>query len=155
MDDAHSSACEFKNFWNLTEIAVHQNDGRGRRGKVRSQAHGNSQIGLGQGQRIAPAVAHHSDYGTTLLPFAEDLGLLRRKKFGAETLDAELPCDGLGGRTRVTGDEMRLDAPAPQFGNHGNGIAARAIAEREAALQSTIPSEKDDRMSLRLPLASD
>jgi hypothetical protein len=50
---------------------------------------------------------------------------------------------------------VRLDAAVLQFGNHGEGVAAQAIAEGKASLQATIPRKKDDRATFGLPLASD
>ena len=65
-------------------------------GDVGSGAHGDADVGLGQGGCVVDAVSGHGDDSSLLLQALDDLGFALGKDPGFEVGDAQLAGDGLG-----------------------------------------------------------
>ncbi|MDT4803435.1 hypothetical protein FQZ97_361860 [compost metagenome] len=102
-------------------------------GHVRAAAHGDADVGGGQGRGVVDAVADHGHHRTVRLERGHGGGLVGWQHFGVDRFDAQ----GFGHHSRaaavVAGDQVAVDIPFAQV-LHGFGSARlQGIAEGEEA----------------------
>src|ERR1035441_2651901 len=88
-DVAHGGLAELAGAEDSGEVSFDQGDAAAFHGDVGAGAHGDADVGLGEGGGVVDAVAGHGDDSSLLLKFADDFELAFGEDFGLEFGDAE------------------------------------------------------------------
>jgi hypothetical protein len=92
LDDAERAARQPHRLWDPGQVAAHERHVAGLDRHVGAGAHGDADIGLGQGRRVVEPVAHHSDHLPFPLQPLHLIPLVLRKHLGT-TRSSDSPRD--------------------------------------------------------------
>ena len=96
------------------QVAVDEGEVAGFDGDVGAGAHGDAEVGLGEGGGVVDAVADHGDDLAVGLQAADDVDLVGGQDLGDDGVDVDLVGDGSGGALVVAGEQHRCEAEAAQ-----------------------------------------
>ena len=82
------------------QVAAHEGEVAGFDGDVGAGAHGDAEVGLGEGGGVVDAVADHGDDLAVGLQAADDVDLVGGQHLGDHVVDADLVGDVHGRRAR-------------------------------------------------------
>ena len=124
------------------EVAADEGEVAGFDGDVGAGAHGEAEVGLGEGGGVVDAVADHGDDLALGLEAADDVDLVGGEDLGDDLVDADLVGDGSGGPLVVAGEQDRVAARAPRSSRDGLGqvgltVSATTSTARAAPSQPT------------------
>src|SRR6266567_7542349 len=100
-DIPHHSSTNVHGFYNSDQVAFHECDTCALDRDIGSCAHGDSDIGGGQGRRIVDTIPSHRDDGAFRFKFSNDIDLFIWHHFGAELVDAQFARNRFGRSTIV------------------------------------------------------
>ena len=134
------------------QVALEQGDAGAFDGDVGAGAHGDADIGRGEGGRIVDAVTGHGDDAALALQPLDDRALLIGQHLGLDLGDAEAARDRLGRRAVVAGQHDDADAVGAQGferrwrrrldrigdGDDAGGLAVDADEDRGGAVAAQL-----------------
>src|SRR3546814_11396342 len=105
--DVCSSDLEADGVAGGAEIAPYEGDVAGFDGDVGAGAHGEAEVGLGEGGGVVDAVTDHGHRAALSLEALDDVDLVLRQHLGDDFVDADLGGDGAGSPLVVAGQQHR------------------------------------------------
>ena len=115
---------------------------------VGTGAHGDADLRLRQGRRIVDPVAGHCDDPALLLKAPDHRGLLIRKHFGGDVVEAELATHSLGGGPAVAGKHDRAHPVATQRHQRADGALLDRIGDGKEAGRPAVDRDQHDALAV-------
>ena len=138
-DDGAGATTELEGDEEVFQPVVHQDHlGLLQRGVGTACAHGHANVGRGEAGGIVHAVANHGHALAARGELADGFNLLLRFQPGAHFIHGELRLEMIGGGLVVAGEHDGAEAARTQFIDHGAGLGADVITQRDAAQHGTV-----------------
>ena len=127
------------------QVAAHQGEVAGLDGDVGAGAHGQAEVGLGEGGGVVDAVADHRHDPALGLQPLDDVDLVGGQDLG-DHVAASMPTsrgDRAGGRRVVAGEQHRAQAEVAQLGDRLGGGRLDRVGDDEHAAGRAVPADRD------------
>ena len=126
------------------EVAFDEDEAGAVHGDIGAGAHGNADLGGGEGGGVVEAVAGEDHALATGLVDVDELLFRGGGGVGVETVEREFFRDGAGGGGAVAGDHNELETEAAEFGESGGGGGLDGVFEGEGADELAVGDDADD-----------
>ena len=131
------------------QVVPHQGDVRRLAGRVGAAAHGDADVGGGQGRRVVDAVADHGDDTAGGAQLGDSSGFVGGQQAGAVFVNAASRRYGRRHLGAVAGQHHDADALLTQGGHGAGGVGAHGVGNGDDAQNLPSVGDKQRRLPLR------
>lgn len=138
-DDASGAAAEVVGVADVFEAVVHEDDvGLFECGVGAAGAHGDADMGGGEGGGVVDTITDHGDAAALTGPGGDGGHFLFRAEFGADFVEVEMALEVIGRGMAVAGEGDGMESVCAEIGDNLAGLGSDIVAEEEASDEGSV-----------------
>ena len=125
-----------------SQVAADEGEVAGFDGDVGAGAHGDPEVGLGEGGGVVDAVADHGDDVAVGLEAPDDLDLVAGEDLGDDGVDADVVGDVSGGSFVVAGEQDGGEAQSSELADRCGAGGLDGVGDDDRRADGTVPADE-------------